>query len=173
MKLIDVRNAAEFETAHIPGSYHIPLDAVSAHSDAIGQVKGDIVLVCQSGGRARQAAEKLAGAGVSSITVLEGGIGAWLASGGQANKGKEKWALERQVRLVAGSIVLTSILASAFRPKARLVAGGVGAGLTFAAVSNTCMMGNLLSKLPYNKSAGDGRPTHQVVAALLEEHRAP
>jgi hypothetical protein len=33
------------------------------------------------------------------------------------------------------------------------VAGAVGGGLTFAALSNTCAMGMLLSKLPYNRGA--------------------
>lgn len=31
------------------------------------------------------------------------------------------------------------------------VAAGIGAGLTYAAISNTCAMANLLSKLPYNR----------------------
>jgi hypothetical protein len=34
------------------------------------------------------------------------------------------------------------------------LAGGVAAGLTFSAVSNTCAMGNALAKLPYNKGRG-------------------
>jgi hypothetical protein len=53
---------------------------------------------------------------------------------------------------VAGSIVASSVLTSLKYPKARFVAGAVGAGLTFAAVSNTCAMGAMLAKLPYNRS---------------------
>lgn len=68
-------------------------------------------------------------------------------------RGAEKWSLERQVRLVAGAIVLVSILLSIAWPAARFVAGFVGAGLVFAAVSNTCMMGMLLAKLPYNRAS--------------------
>lgn len=38
----------------------------------------------------------------------------------------------------------------------RSLAAGIGAGLTYAAVSNTCAMGTALSKLPYNRTpAGD------------------
>ena len=54
-------------------------------------------------------------------------------------------------RLAAGSIVATSILASIWKPKARFVAGGIGAGLTFAALSNTCAMGAALGCLPFNR----------------------
>ena len=32
-------------------------------------------------------------------------------------------------------------------------AAGIGGGLTFAAVSNTCAMGMMLAKLPYNRGA--------------------
>jgi hypothetical protein len=99
-------------------------------------------------------------------------MAAWTAAGGEARPGKERWALERQVRLVAGGIVLTSVLGSMITPKLKFVAGGVGAGLAFAAVSNTCMMGNLLSKLPYN-TASDGPETSAVVAALVAGQPAP
>ena len=62
--------------------------------------------------------------------------------------------MDRQVRLVAGSISLVGILLSIFVPKAKWVAGGVATGLTFSAVSNTCAMGNALGKLPYNRGRG-------------------
>jgi rhodanese-related sulfurtransferase len=172
VRLVDVRTASEYETAHIPGSYHVPLDSFGQHSADLRNVSGDIVLVCQSGGRAKQAAEKLSSAGVSNVTVLDGGLGAWLASGGEANRGKERWSLERQVRLVAGTIVLTSVLGSVAKPKLKWVAGAVGGGLTFAAVSNTCMMASLLAKLPYNRQ-GARTETSEVVAALVDQRPAP
>ena len=166
VKLLDVRNGAEFETAHIPGSYHLPLDQVGTYAGQLASVDDELVLVCQSGGRAQQAAEKLAGAGVTNTSVLQGGVGAWVAAGGPVDKGAEKWALERQVRLVAGSLVVTGILASTKAPKLKWLSGAVGGGLTFAALSNSCMMGNLLSKLPYNQ-AGSSDPD-AVVTALLK-----
>jgi hypothetical protein len=89
------------------------------------------------------------------VELLEVGMQAWQAVGGEVNVGKPRWALERQVRLVAGSIVLASILASLRVPKARFLAGAIGGGLTFAALSNTCAMGSLLMKLPYNAGEVD------------------
>ena len=66
----------------------------------------------------------------------------------------ETWAMDRQVRLVAGSLSLAAILASVLVPTAKWLAGGVAAGLTFSAVTNTCAMGNVLARLPYNKGSG-------------------
>ena len=58
--------------------------------------------------------------------------------------------MDRQVRLVAGSLALGGILASVAVPKAKWLSGGIGAGLTFSALTNTCTMGDMLGKLPYN-----------------------
>lgn len=151
--LVDVRTPGEYQTAHIEGSVNLPLDQVDAHLRRIvADAGGRIVLVCQSGGRAEQARHKLAEAGLPDVAVLTGGMSAWTATGAPvARSGEARWALERQVRLVAGSIVLLSVLASIWLPELRFVAGAVGAGLVFAAISNSCMMGMLLAKLPYNR----------------------
>ena len=153
-RLLDVRTPAEFETAHIPGSYNVPLDLLREHRDEImAHLDEEVVLVCRSGQRAGQAEETLRAAGLGNVHILDGGILDWEAKGFTLNHGRSKWHLERQVRLVAGTIVLTSILGSIVVPKLRWVAGAVGAGLTFAALSDTCAMGAALSKLPYNRGA--------------------
>lgn len=149
--LVDVRTGAEYGTAHIADSVHLPLDQLTEAAAAVADLDRRIVLVCQSGARARTAADVLRRQGKTDIHVLDGGMVAWQSAGGDVVEGEAKWALERQVRGVAGGIVLTSILASLVRPGARLVAGGVGFGLLFSAVSNTCAMGTVLSKLPYNR----------------------
>ncbi len=150
-RILDVRTTSEFESVHIPGSFNVPLDQLAEHVDRVAELDHPVVLVCLSGGRASQAQSKLNAAGKTNLRVLEGGIGGWQTNGGDVVRGAERWSLERQVRGVAGSIVLASILASLKLPKARFVAGGIGAGLTFSAISNTCAMGNMLSKLPYNR----------------------
>lgn len=68
-------------------------------------------------------------AGLDRSAVLDGGIDDWEGTGFDVDRGAERWDLERQVRLVAGSVVLSSIL-------------------------GTCAMGTALSKLPYNRNAG-------------------
>ncbi|GAA4288557.1 rhodanese-like domain-containing protein [Georgenia daeguensis] len=153
-RLIDVRTPAEFETVHIPGAYNVPLDTLREHREEIARrLDEDVVLICRSGQRASQAREALAAAGLPNLHLLEGGMQAWQSAGGEVNRGRSRWDLERQVRLVAGSVVLTSILASTRVPGAKWLAAALGGGLTAAALTNTCAMGAALSKLPYNRGA--------------------
>lgn len=154
IRILDVRSGSEFETAHIPGSYNVPLDTLAEHARDLAGVSHPIVLVCQSGARATQAHARLTGEGKGELSVLEGGIAAWERTGGDVVRGAEKWAMDRQVRLVAGSLVLGGILASLVVPKAKFLAGAIGAGLTFSAVTNTCAMAQMLGKLPYNRGSG-------------------
>ncbi|RZU75054.1 rhodanese-related sulfurtransferase [Micromonospora kangleipakensis] len=151
-RLLDVRTPAEFETSHIPGAYNVPLDLLREHREELrNHLAEDVVLICRSGARATQAGQALAGAGLPNLKILDGGMLAWQAASAPVKQGAPRWDLERQVRLVAGSIVLVSILASVFVPGLKWIAGFIGAGLTFAAVTNTCAMGMLLGKLPYNR----------------------
>lgn len=151
-RLIDVRTPGEFETGHIPGSYNVPLDLLREHrAELRAHLDEQVVLVCRSGQRAGQASQALATAGLPNLRVLHGGIGAWQAAGEPVSAGRPRWDLERQVRLVAGSIVLGSVLTSTTVPRAKWLAAAIGGGLTFAALSNTCAMGMALSKLPYNR----------------------
>ena len=165
-RVLDVRTPAEFETAHIPGSYNVPLDNLREHrAELRAHLDEDVVLVCRTGGRAEQAEKALAEVGLPGLRVLEGGMVAWESNGAPVNRGKQTWELERQVRLVAGSIVLSSVLGSIVIPELKWVAGGIGAGLTFAALSNTCAMGMLLAKMPWNRR-GDSCDMDGVVKAL-------
>jgi rhodanese-related sulfurtransferase len=155
-RVLDVRTPAEFETSHINGSYNVPLDVLDKHRDEVAQQLDpdhDVVLVCRSGQRSTQAAELLAKAGVNSGRVLDKGIVDWEGQGFDVDRGVERWDLERQVRLVAGSIVASSVLGSVAVPRLKWLAAAIGAGLTYAAISNTCAMATALSKLPYNRGA--------------------
>jgi rhodanese-related sulfurtransferase len=152
--VIDVRTPGEFETGHIEGSYNVPLDLLGEHVSDLAALDHNVVLVCQSGARATKALEQLVAAGKSNLRLLEGGMSAWTASGNRvARTNATRWPMDRQVRLVAGSIVLASVAASVWFPPARFVGGFIGAGLTFSAVTNTCGMAMALAKLPYNRGA--------------------
>ncbi|MDH4279247.1 MAG: rhodanese-like domain-containing protein [Acidimicrobiia bacterium] len=153
IRILDVRTGGEFETVHIPGSYNVPLDTLSEHVRDLADVDHPVVLVCQSGGRATQAHETLAAAGKETLHILEGGMDAWQTTGGDVVHGDtSRWAMDRQVRLVAGSLALAAVAVSAVIPGAKWIAAGVAAGLTYSAVSNTCAMATMLSKLPYNRT---------------------
>jgi len=165
-RVIDVRTPGEFEPAHIAGAYNVPLDLLREHRDEIiSHLDQDIVLVCRSGQRAAQAEATLRTAGLVNVHILDGGITAWQATGFAINRGNQRWDLERQVRLVAGSIVLTSVLGSLAAPRLKWVAAAIGGGLTFASLTNTCAMGMMLSKLPYNRGANCDAQT--VVSQLV------
>ncbi|MEQ4722073.1 rhodanese-like domain-containing protein [Nonomuraea sp. B19D2] len=151
-RLIDVRTPGEFEAAHIPGSRNVPLDLLRHHLDELRpHLDKQAVLICRSGQRAILAAQALAGAGLPGLRVLEGGLLAWQTAGAPVELGRPRWDLERQVRLVAGSIVLVAILASVAFPAAKWLAAFIGGGLVFAAVSGTCAMGMALARLPFNR----------------------
>ncbi|MFE4082227.1 rhodanese-like domain-containing protein [Paenarthrobacter sp. YIM B13468] len=164
--VIDVRSAAEFESMHIRGSYNVPLPLLSEHTDELAARLGSrVVLVCQSGVRAEQARQRLASAGIDTAYVLTGGAPGFAAAGGDVVKGKGRWDLERQVRLMAGSLVMLGLAGGRFvSPRIRTVAGVIGAGLTFSAATNTCAMGKAISALPWNKATKE--PTRE--SAILQ-----
>lgn len=170
-RILDVRTPGEFEGVHIAGAYNVPLDLLREHSDEIRTHLDDhVVLVCRSGQRATQAEQTLHDTGLTNVHILDGGMNSWEAGGFSVKRGAQRWDLERQVRLVAGSIVALSILASIFVPGFKWVALFIGSGLVFAAVSNTCMMGMLLAKLPYNRGATCDAQT--IVAQLVDSRSA-
>jgi rhodanese-related sulfurtransferase len=167
VRILDVRTGGEFESVHIPGSFNVPLDTLAEHVADLAGVEHPVVLVCQSGGRATQAHGKLRDAGKQRLHILEGGMGAWRAAGGDVIEGASgRWAMERQVRFTAGSIVLAGVLASIFVPRAKWLAGAVAGGLVFSAATDTCAMGDVLAKLPYNQ--GDKCD----IAGVLDELRS-
>lgn len=165
--VLDVRSAAEFETMHIRGSYNVPLPLLAEHTEEFATKLGTkVVLVCQSGVRATEAKANLAGAGFGDAHVLSGGVPAYQQAGGETVEGVQRWALERQVRMAAGSLVIAGLAGGKFlSPQLRTVAGVIGAGLTFSAATNTCAMGKALSKMPWNKTASE--PTRESVMAQL------
>ncbi|WP_405681995.1 rhodanese-like domain-containing protein [Streptomyces sp. NBC_00057] len=164
-RILDVRTPGEFRTVHIPGAYNVPLATLREHrNELLAHLDEDVILVCRSGARAAQAEKALAEAGLPNLRVLEGGINAWEMAGAPANRGTDRWDMERQVRLVAGSIVLVTGVVGLFVPGTHLIGTAVGAGLTYAALSNSCAMGVLLSKLPYNR--GPRTDIRSVIAEL-------
>lgn len=166
-RIIDVRTPGEFETIHIAGSYNVPLDLLREHRDEIrSHLDEHVVLVCHSGQRAAQAEEALRNAGLANVHILDGGMSAWEAGGYSVNRGSTRWDLQRQVRFVAGTIVALSILASIVVPGMKWLAFVMGAGLSITAVTNTCLMGMLLAKLPYNR--GPRCDAQSVVARLAD-----
>ncbi|MFJ6378459.1 rhodanese-like domain-containing protein [Kitasatospora sp. NPDC092039] len=170
LTLIDVRSPGEYAAGHIPGALNVPLDrldrALAALREAAGQ--GEVAVVCAAGPRAENACRQLADAGVPTLT-LTGGTNAWAGAGrplDRAAGARRVWALDRQVRVVAGSLVLAGVLIDLALPGARWVSAAVGGGLAFSALTNTCAMGSVLSRLPFNRPRAGAPSLEETLAAL-------
>ncbi|MFE0509127.1 rhodanese-like domain-containing protein [Streptomyces sp. NPDC058964] len=157
LTVIDVRTPGEYAGGHIPGALNIPLDQLERALPDIRTAaqRADVLVVCASGARSENACRILAENGVHTAT-LAGGTGAWAAHGHdlQRPEGTRKatWGMERQVRLVAGSIVLIGLaLGEVVHPAFRLLSAGIAGGLVYSAVTNTCGMAAMLARLPYNR----------------------
>ena len=148
-QLVDCRSAGEFAAGHIPGSVNIPVEELDSRRHDIDPQR-PVVFVCASGRRAIAAAELLAGG--TTVAVLEGGVKAWAAGGGElVASAASTWALERQVRFVAGSIAAAGGAAALFEVRWALVPILIGTGLVVAALTNTCAMASLLMQMPWNR----------------------
>jgi rhodanese-related sulfurtransferase len=155
LTLVDVRTPVEYAEVHVSQARNEPLDQFDPNSLlASGQLPKDqpVYLLCRSGARATKAAEKFSKAGLDNAVVVEGGTLAWIEAGLPIARGTVKViSLERQVRIVAGSLVLTGVLLAIFvHPYFIGLSAFVGAGLIFAGITDWCGMGLLLAKLPWN-----------------------
>jgi rhodanese-related sulfurtransferase len=150
--LLDVRTPAEYAEAHIKGSVLHPLsDLNPSQVQQLGSNKNGCVIICRSGGRARQAYEKLMAHGLKDLTVLEGGVMAWDSAGLPVVRGKKTISLERQVRIAAGALVLLGAVLGYFvHPAFIALSAFIGAGLIFAGVTDRCGMALMLAKMPWN-----------------------
>jgi rhodanese-related sulfurtransferase len=149
--LVDVRSGSEFASGHIPGAVNIPMDQIEARVDDLDR-NLQIVLICQSGTRARMTAALLEPC-QRHILVLGGGTKAWIQAGLPVVASvRTRWSLERQVRLGAGLLVLIgAILALTANLRWVYLCGFAGLGLTFAGLTDICAMGIILGKMPWNK----------------------
>jgi rhodanese-related sulfurtransferase len=155
VRVLDVRTPGEFGNHHIHGAYNVPLDQLAEHAPELRAVRGGlVVLVCQSGQRANRAEALLQQAGMPDVHVLEGGMAAWMQAGLPTRRTRARISLERQVRIAASSLVAVGALAAlTISPLLAVVPALIGSGLVFAGLTDTCAMGMLLAKLPYNRGA--------------------
>jgi rhodanese-related sulfurtransferase len=153
VQLVDVRNPSEYAAGHVPGAINIPMDQIEARLDDLS-ARGPVALVCQSGKRAGITCELIADHH-PELYVLEGGTSAWMAKGNPVVRStRTRWSLDRQVRLGAGIMVLTGvILGTTVNSGWLFLSGFVGAGLTFAGLTDICGMAAVLAKMPWNKPA--------------------
>ncbi len=151
LTLVDVREPVEFAESHLVGAINVPLSGLNpAQLPQAPDQK--IILYCRAGQRSHQAWQRLSYLGLP-LYQLKGGITAWQAAGYPVNQNPHApISLFRQVQIVAGAlVVLGTVLGAVVSPWFLLLSGFVGTGLVLAGVTNTCALGLLLAKLPYNQ----------------------
>lgn len=170
--VIDVRTKMEHDEKRLKSQHiHVPLDELSPADFMMrrGLDKGAAVyIICRSGKRAAQAAEKFNAAGYTNIYVVDGGLMACEECGHaveghtvQVNTSTQKstgpLSLERQVRIAAGLLAaLGALLGLAVHPLFTVIPLFVGGGLVFAGITDRCGMALILTKAPWNTKGGQG-----------------
>lgn len=154
-RLLDVRTAPEFQSAHIPQARLLPLDDI--RPERLDQLHGGspIYVICQSGMRARKAIEKLSRAGLRECVLVDGGMDAWTSAGLPVERGASKvLPLMRQVQLVIGiSTAAGAILALTVDPLFVVIPLITGCGLTINGLTGFCGLALLMARLPWNRKA--------------------
>ncbi|GBG02389.1 rhodanese-like domain-containing protein [Azospira sp. I13] len=89
--VIDVRDAAEFATGHLPDAHHLPLAKLS---ERLAELEGfkdrPIVACCASGVRSAKARDLLLKAGFTKTVSLADGVGAWERAGLPLERAKKE-----------------------------------------------------------------------------------
>lgn len=85
--LIDVRQAHEYESGHVPGARLLPMDELPERVDDI-PMDVPVYVICHSGGRSHRAAQWLLAQGYDATNVA-GGTAAWIEAGKPTASGTE------------------------------------------------------------------------------------
>ena len=160
LDLIDVRTPVEYREVHAEGAVNMPLDSIDPKAIAAsrnGRSDHPLYLICKSGNRSSKAAQKFIDAGVENVVSVDGGTTAWANAGLPVVRGKKAISLERQVRIAAGFLALLGAVLGFFvHPYFVGLSAFIGAGLMFAGITDTCGMGMMLAKMPWNQCS-DGQ----------------
>jgi len=161
VEVIDVRTPVEFQEVHAVIAKNVPLDLLDPTAvlkERSGTANDPLYFICRSGSRAMKACEQFIAAGHSNVVNVEGGTLAWDEAGLPVVRGKEAISLERQVRIAAGLLVLIGAVLGLFvHPYFIGLSAFVGAGLVFAGITDTCGMGMMLAKMPWNQVSPDSQ----------------
>ncbi len=153
--LLDVRTPVEYREVHVEFARNVPLDQLDP--EAIMQARNGsrdvpLYIICKSGKRGENACKMFRQAGFENVVNVEGGTMACEQTDLPLVRGKKTISLERQVRIAAGSLVLVgAVLGWLVHPGFIGLSAFVGAGLIFAGVTDTCGMGMMLAKMPWNR----------------------
>lgn len=150
VEIIEVSTPNEFREYHVPGARNLPIGSPKLNAFMANRLNphgAPVYVMCRGGVRSVKVCNKFHAA---NLVNVEGGTKAWKEEL-PLKKDHSVLSLERQVRIVAGGLVLVgSVLALVAHPYFVGIAAFVGAGLFVAGVTNTCGMAMLLARMPWN-----------------------
>lgn len=155
--VIDVRMPNEFQEVHAVVARNHPLDSLDPQQvmkSRNGSGHLPLYVICKSGTRSNMACHKFVKEGFENVISVEGGTSAWEAAGLpviRSDKKSKVIAIDRQMRIVAGALVVIGVLLSLINPWFVALSAFVGAGLIFAGVTDLCPMMNVLARMPWNR----------------------
>lgn len=151
-KLLDVRSPLEFAQEHIDGAVNIPIDMLAPRVEELAAAGAQYIVLCRTGNRSPMAADMLMQGGVHGVRVMDGGMTRWKKERLPVVKGEGGVSLERQIRILAGSLILAGIvLALTVHIACIAIPAFVACGLVFSGITDFCPSSKLLMMLPYNK----------------------
>lgn len=150
--LVDVREFAEYAGERVPDARLMPLGDLDKRHLELDHEK-PIYVMCRTGRRSQEAQKKLKALGFKNVINVVGGMEAWKKEELPVERDeKAPWAIERQVRFTAGLFVFSGVLlAILVHPYFMGLPAFVGAGLLFSAITDSCAMGMILMKMPWNR----------------------
>jgi rhodanese-related sulfurtransferase len=156
-RLVDVRNLDEFASVRLPRAECVPLDRLVTEASQWDRSEA-LILMCKSGMRSGKGAEQLESLGFSNIATLAGGIDACSKAGLPVVQDRKTIPVFRQVLIMSGLILLTSLLLSYWSPLWLALTAIVSGGLVFAGTTGICPMARFLEWMPWNRvdSCEDG-----------------
>jgi rhodanese-related sulfurtransferase len=170
--LIDVRTPVEYEEVHVQFAQNVPLDRLNPMNVLAGHKREEpLYVICRSGNRAAKACEAIFDSGFDNVVNVAGGTQGWEAAGLPVTRGKAAMSLERQVRIAAGSLVLVGVLLAYFSGNIHFVwlSAFIGAGLVFSGITDTCGMGMLLARMPWNQVTLSGDSANEAASSAQSE----
>lgn len=173
IELIDVRTPIEFRALHVTNARNVPLDRLDPNAiRKAGVVSSDpLYVVCRSGGRSRQACEKLLAAGVNNVVNVDGGTMACVSAGAPVVRGKSVMPINCQVQVITGVTVLAGTIAAIATANLYWLSLPIviGAGLMFAGLTNTCAMATILARMPWNQIKPEATASSDVTSKTCSD----
>lgn len=150
-QFVDIRTPSEISSEELPDALLIPFDLINSTRLRKQADPGkNLIIVCRSGSRAKQAATALS-TQMSNIEILEDGIAGWKKQGLPLQTGPRIVPLERQVLIGVGTLVfLFTFLGLTTTPYFFGVTLFMACGMVFAGVTGACGIARLLVFMPWN-----------------------